>query len=484
MTVDEAGFAAAMAHQRAEARKAWAGSGEAATDAVWFGLRDRVGPTEFLGYAVEATESIVTALLESGHETDRLAAGQSGQLLLNQTPFYAESGGQVGDSGMLRAPGVLAKVTGTSKKLGDLFVHDVEVIDGAIMPGMPLAAEVDHRRRSAIRANHSATHLLHEALRQVLGPHVAQKGSLVDPDRLRFDFSHQKPIGPEELAEVEEIANRIVLQNDPVLTRIMGIEDARASGARALFGEKYGDEVRVVSMGRGETGPAGVPYSIELCGGTHVGRTGDIGLVTVVGEGAVGAGIRRIEAKTGHAARRHLNAESARLRDLAGLLKASPDLAADRLGALVEDRRRLERELTDARKKLALGGGAGPDGAAAGSVRIVGGVNLMSRAVTGIEMKDLKSLADEAKARLGSGVVAIVGVGPDGKAGLVVAVTPDLTARINAVDLVRASAACLGGKGGGGRPDMAQAGGPDGAQAQAALDAVAEALGRTESAAA
>ena len=484
MTVDEAGFAAAMAHQRAEARKAWAGSGEAATDAVWFGLRDRVGPTEFLGYAVEETESIVTALLESGHETDRLAAGQSGQILLNQTPFYAESGGQVGDSGILRASGVLAKVTDTSKKLGDLFVHDVDVIEGAITPGMPLATEVDHRRRAAIRANHSATHLLHEALRQVLGPHVAQKGSLVDPDRLRFDFSHQKPIGPEDLAEVEEIANRIVLQNDPVLTRIMGIEDARASGARALFGEKYGDEVRVVSMGRAETGPASAPYSIELCGGTHVVRTGDIGLVTVVAEGAVGAGIRRIEAKTGHAARRHLNADAARLRDLAGLLKASPDLAAERLGALVEDRRRLERDLTDARKKLALGGGAGPDGAAAGSVRVVAGVNLMSRAVTGIEMKDLKSLADEAKTRLGSGVVAIVGVGPDGKAGLVVAVTPDLTARINAVDLVRAGAACLGGKGGGGRPDMAQAGGPDGAHAEAALDAVAEALGRTESAAA
>ena len=271
ITVDEAGFTAAMAQQKAEARKAWVGSGEAATDAVWFGIRERIGPTEFLGYAAEQAESMVTALLSEGRETDALAAGQAGQLLLNQTPFYGESGGQVGDTGRLTAPGVSIRVTDTGKKLGNLFVHDVEVVEGSVTPGMALVAEVDHARRRAIRANHSATHLLHEALRQVLGPHIAQKGSLVDGERLRFDFSHQKPISAEELAEVEEIANRVVLQNEPVVTRLMAIEDARASGARALFGEKYGDEVRVVSMGRSEEGRGATDaiYSIELCGGTH-----------------------------------------------------------------------------------------------------------------------------------------------------------------------------------------------------------------------
>ena len=370
-----------------------------------------------------------------------------------------------------------ATVTGTIKKLGDLFVHDVEVVQGTVRVGMTLEAEVAHARRSAIRANHSATHLLHEALRRVLGPHVAQKGSLVDADRLRFDFSHQKPIAPAELAEVEDIANRIVLQNGPVSTRVMPIDEARASGARALFGEKYGDEVRVVAMGRQAEAGSSAPYSIELCGGTHVGRTGDIGLVSIVGESAVGSGIRRIEARTGDVARRQLNADAARLRDLAGLLKSSPELAAERLAALVEDRRRIERELTEARKRLALGGGSGAaSGAAPDAVRLVGNIRLMSRSVTGIEMRDLKGLADEAKASIGSGVVAIVGVGQDGKAGLVVAVTPDLVDRINAVDLVRIGAARLGGKGGGGRPDMAQAGGPDGAQADQALTAVAEAL--------
>ncbi len=477
ISVDEEGFTAAMAQQKAEARKAWVGSGEAATDAVWFGIREKVGPTEFLGYAAEQAESMVTALLREGRETERLAARETGQILLNQTPFYGESGGQVGDTGTLKAPGVSVRVTDTGKKLGNLFVHDVEVVEGSVTPGMALVAEVDHARRRAIRANHSATHLLHEALRQVLGPHIAQKGSLVDGDRLRFDFSHQKPISAEELAEVEEIANRVVLQNEPVVTRLMAIDDARASGARALFGEKYGDEVRVVSMGRSEAGQGATDaiYSIELCGGTHAARTGDIGLVSIVGESAVGSGIRRIEARTGHAARRQLNHDAARLRDLAGLLKASPDLATERLAGLVEERRRLERELTDARKKLALAGGGTGDQASA-ATRDVGGVKLMARVVTGIDMRDLKGLADDAKKTLGSGVVALVGVGEDGKAGLVVAVTQDLTSRLNAVDLVRAGAAILGGKGGGGRPDMAQAGGPDGAKADDALAAVASAL--------
>jgi len=485
ISVDEAGFAAAMERQKAEARKAWAGSGEATTDAVWFGIRDRVGTTEFLGYAAEQAESIVTALLAGGREVDRLDAGRSGQVLLNQTPFYGESGGQVGDTGTLTASGISLRVTETTKKLGSLFVHEVDVLEGAVTPGMALVAEVDHGRRRAIRANHSATHLLHEALRQVLGPHIAQKGSLVDGDRLRFDVSHQKPISAEELAQVEEIANDVVLQNDAIVTRLMAIDDARASGARALFGEKYGDEVRVVSMGRSEAGRGATPeiYSIELCGGTHAARTGDIGLISIQGESAVGSGVRRVEARTGHAARRGLNAEAARLRDVAQILKASPDLAAERLVGLVEDRRRLERELTDARKKIALGGAAGAGGSSA-ATRRVAGVNLVARVVTGIDMRDLKGLADEAKKSLGSGVVALVGVGEDGKAGLVVAVTPDLTDRFNAVDLVRAASAALGGKGGGGRPDMAQAGGPDGARAEAALGAVEAALAGSTAAAA
>ncbi len=474
ITVDEEGFAASMAHQKAEARRAWAGSGEAATDAVWFGIRDRVGPTEFLGYAAERAESQVTAVLSGGREVERLETGEKGQVLLNQTPFYGESGGQVGDTGTLTAPGVVLRVVDAGRKLGDVVVHEVEVVEGGVAAGTGLVAEVDHARRRAIRANHSATHLLHEALRQVLGPHIAQKGSLVDGDRLRFDVSHAKPITAEELTQVEEIANRIVLQNDPVVTRVMAIDDARASGARALFGEKYGDEVRVVSMGRTEEGRGAtdVLYSIELCGGTHAARTGDIGLVSILGESAVGSGVRRIEARTGHAARRGLNADSAKLRSVAQLLKASPDLAVERLTGLVDDRRRLERELADARKKLAMGGG----GVQAEAPRSVAGVSLMARSVTGIDMRDLRSLATDARAALGTGVVALVGVAEDGKAGLVVAVTPDLTARFSAVDLVRAGVAALGGSGGGGRPDMAQGGGPDGAQAGAALAAVEAAM--------
>ncbi len=474
MTVDDAGFAAAMERQRAEARKAWAGSGEAATETVWFGLRERAGATEFLGYSTERSEGIVTGLVAGGVDVERLRAGESCYLVLNQTPFYAESGGQVGDTGTMLGAGVRVRVTDTLKKLGDLFVHVVTVEEGEVTIGLALDLVVDHARRSAIRANHSATHLLHEALRQVLGPHVAQKGSLVDPDRLRFDFSHQKPISDEELALVEDIANAVVLQNEPVVTRLMGIEDARSSGARALFGEKYGDEVRVVSMGQPiapEASP--VPYSIELCGGTHAARTGDIGLISVVGESSVASGVRRIEARTGEAARHHLNREAARAHALANLLKSTPELAGDRLQALIEERRKLERELAEARKQLAMGGGGG---ASDSGTRLVGGVTLFSRAVTGVEMKDLKGLADQAKASIGSGVVAIVGVGPDGKASIVVAVTPDLTGRFNAVDLVRAGSEKLGGKGGGGRPDMAQAGGPDGAAAEAALDAVSAAM--------
>lgn len=470
ITVDVSGFDAAMQQQKAKARAAWSGSGEAATETLWFPLRDKLGATEFLGYDTESAEGVVTALIRDNAEVASLKSGETGLMLVNQTPFYGESGGQVGDAGIARAPGLVVTISDVQKKLGDVFAHSVTVKEGELSLGQAVELSVDHDRRTAIRANHSATHLLHEALRLVLGDHVAQKGSLVSPDRLRFDFSHPKPISSEELREVEEIANAIVLRNEPVTTRLMSVDEAIASGARALFGEKYGDEVRVVAMG---TNPAGRAYSVELCGGTHAARTGDIGLVSVVGEGAVAAGVRRLEAMTGHGARLRLNEDSRLLDGLASLLKVPASEAGNRLAALIEERRKLDRDLTDARKKLAMGGG----GEAGDPIREIGGARLLARAVTGIEMKDLKSLADEAKGRVGSGVVVIVGVADDGKAGVVVGVTPDLTERFDAVALVRVASEQLGGKGGGGRRDMAQAGGPDGSKAEAALEAVAAAMG-------
>jgi alanyl-tRNA synthetase len=469
--VDTETFNAAMQRQREKARAAWAGSGEAATEAVWFGVRERVGATEFLGYDTETAEGVALAILRDGQEVQELGAGETGLLVVNQTPFYAESGGQVGDIGTMRADGVTLRVTATEKKLGELWAHHVTVEQGTLKVGQSLELAVDHDRRSAVRANHSATHLLHEALRQVLGDHVAQKGSLVAPDRLRFDFSHPKPIADDEVERVEDIANRVLLQNEPVVTKLMAVDEAIESGARALFGEKYGEEVRVVSMGRTIDG-ANRAFSVELCGGTHVQRTGDIGVIAVVSEGAVAAGVRRLEAMTGDAARRHLAQESRKLKEIAGLLKTPVDEATDRLAALIEDRRRLDRELAEARRKLAMGGGVG----GGDPIRDVAGIKLMARAVSGVEMRDLKSLADEGKKRLGSGVVAIVGIAEDGKAGIVVGVTEDLTPKFDAVSLVRAGAEKLGGKGGGGRRDMAQAGGPDGAQAEAALAAVEAAL--------
>ena len=471
--VDVEGFNVAMERQRAEARKAWAGSGEAATETVWFGIRERVGATEFLGYDTEQAEGVVAALVRDGAEVARLEAGETGLAVLNQTPFYGESGGQVGDSGVFRSTGLRVRVAGVQKKVGDLFVHEVHVAEGSLSVGQALELVVDHARRAAIRANHSATHLLHEALRQVLGDHVAQKGSLVAPDRLRFDFAHPKPITDEELARVEDIANAVALRNTPVTTRLMAVDDAMESGARALFGEKYGEEVRVVSMGLDADG-ASRPFSIELCGGTHVSRTGDIGLVAIVSEGAVASGVRRIEAKTAEGARQHLNAEARRLREVAALLKTTLEDAPERVSSVLEERRKFERELSEARKKLAMGGGGS---GAASDIAEIAGVKFFRRAVSGVEMKDLKGLADEAKAKVVSGVVAIANVSADGKGGLVVAVTPDLTKRFNAVDLVRLGSEALGGKGGGGRPDMAQAGGPDGSKAEAAHKAVEAALG-------
>src|SRR5919112_992059 len=354
--VDTEAFNAAMERQREKARAAWSGSGEAATETVWFSVKERAGATEFLGYDTETAEGIVLALLKDGQEVTELKAGETGLVVLNQTPFYGESGGQVGDTGVMQGEGARVFVTGTEKKLGDLFVHHVTVEHGSLKLNQSLELIVDHQRRFAVRSNHSATHLLHEALRQVLGDHVAQKGSLVAPDRLRFDFSHPKPIDDTELQQVEVIANQVLLQNEPVVTKLMAVDEAIESGARALFGEKYGDEVRVVSMGKGEGNRT---FSVELCGGTHVNRTGDIGVVTIVSEGAVAAGVRRLEAMTGDAARRHLAQESRKLKEIAGLLKTPVDETASRLAALLEDKRKLERELQEARRKLAMGGGGG-----------------------------------------------------------------------------------------------------------------------------
>ena len=474
ISVDIASFTDAMERQRAKARASWAGSGEAAQETVWFALREKVGATEFLGYETETAEGIVAALVKDGKEVPELKKGDNGAVVMNQTPFYGESGGQVGDTGEMRREGIRLVVSDTQKKAGDLLAHIVKVEQGSIKVGDPLLLDVDHARRGAIRQNHSATHLLHEALRQVLGDHVAQKGSLVAPDRLRFDFSHPKPMSAEEIERVEDIANDIVLQNAPVTTRLMAVDDAIASGARALFGEKYGDEVRVVAMGDGTGNTMG--WSVELCGGTHVRRTGDIGLVSLVGESGVAAGVRRIEALTGKSARKTANKQLQVVKAAAAELKVPLEEMPGRIGTLLDERKKLERDLSEAKKKLAMGGGGKADGDAA-DVRQVNGVKLLARAVSGIELKDLRSLADEGKRQVGSGVVAIVATAADGKAGIVVGVTDDLTKRFNAVELVKKGAEALGGKGGGGRPDMAQAGGPDGSKAEDALKAIEAALG-------
>ncbi|MBO6552239.1 MAG: alanine--tRNA ligase [Roseitalea sp.] len=477
ISVDTDGFNAAMERQKAEARANWSGSGDAADEAVWFGLRDELGATEFFGYETEKAEGIITALVHDGARTEMADPGQSVVVITNQTPFYGESGGQQGDRGVMRGEGFVIDIADTQKKADGLFIHHGRVLEGAVAVGAVVEMEVDHARRGAIRANHSATHLVHEALREVLGTHVTQKGSLVAPDRLRFDFAHPKPVSGEELAEVADIANEIILQNAPVTTRLMAVDEAIEEGAMALFGEKYGDEVRVVSMGTATRGDKqGKPYSVELCGGTHVGATGEIGLVRIVGESAVSAGVRRIEALTGEGARRYLEAQDERMRSVAGLLKTTPDEAVGRIGQLVDERRKLERELAEARKALALAGPAAENGDAGGDTRQIAGVTFMGRTVAGVSPRDLKPMADDAKARIGSGVVALAASSEDGKGSVVVAVTDDLVARFNAVDLVRVASAALGGKGGGGRPDMAQAGGPDGASAQAAIDAVAGAL--------
>jgi alanyl-tRNA synthetase len=466
-SVELPGFDAAMTRQRETARGAWTGSGEAATEKVWFALRDAVGASEFLGYETSRADAVVTAIIVDGEVVDTASEGQTVSLLSNQTPFYGESGGQVGDSGTLTgADGLDVRIEDTQRKLDSMMIHRGTVVSGTLRKGDEVTLTIDDHRRAAVRRNHSATHLLHAALRRALGDHVMQKGSMVAPERLRFDVSHPKGMSAEELAAVEVEVNRKVLANAAVSTLVTSPEQAVEAGALALFGEKYGERVRVVTMGE-----AGAPFSVELCGGTHVGRTGDIGLFKIVSEGAVGSGVRRIEALTGEGALAHVNRQEQALRDAAGALKTAPAELADRIASLLDERKKLERELTEARRALATGGGGG----GAAEVKDVAGVSLIARQLDGVPAKELRGMADSMKKELGSGVVAVVAVA-DGKAAVVVGVTADLTDRLDAVALVRTASEALGGKGGGGRADLAQAGGPDAAAAPAALAAIEAAV--------
>jgi alanyl-tRNA synthetase len=471
LQVDREGFDAAMAEQKRAARAAWKGSGEKASDELWYDLVEEKGGTEFIGYTSEEGEGEVVALIKDGARVDKAVAGDEVDIVLNQTPFYAESGGQVGDAGIAtNDKGLKGRVFDTQKHLGRLWAHRTKIEAGELAIGDAVHLVVDGERRNAIRANHSATHLLHAALRERLGTHVAQKGSLVAPERLRFDFSQPTAIDPARLAEVEADVNGYIRQNDAVSTRLMTPEEAIEEGAMALFGEKYGDEVRVVSMGRAPDGKS--IYSLELCGGTHVGATGDIGLFKLVSEGAVSSGVRRVEALTGEAARAYLASRDEKLRETAAVLKSTPDEVPARVAALVEDRRRLERELAEAKKALALGGGGG---AAPAGPEQVSGINFVGQVVEGLEAKGLRGAVDETKARIGSGVAVLVAIN-DGRASIAVGVTDDLTGRFNAVDLLRKAVEMLGGQGGGGRPDMAQGGGPDGSKGDEAVAAVKAAL--------
>ena len=466
--VDKAGFDAAMERQRAEARKNWAGSGSAADESIWFDIRERVGATEFLGYTTEDADGAVVALVVAGAEAEEAGEGAEIELVANQTPFYGESGGQQGDAGRLKTDGAEIVITDTQKKLGDLHVHLGRVEKGAVKVGDAGVFSVEHGRRSSLRAHHSATHLLHEALRRRLGDHVTQKGSMVAPDRLRFDISHPRAIEVDDLREIEREVNARIRLNTPVDTRLMTPDEAIEQGAMALFGEKYGDEVRVVTMGGDDA-----LFSVELCGGTHVSRTGDIGFFHIVGESAVAAGVRRIEALAGETAETHALEQDNLLDRVAQELKTSADDVPGRVQGLLDERKKLEREISDLRRKLATGGGGASDGG--GDVSEIAGLKYAPRVMKGIPGKELKSMADEIKKQIGSGITAIVSV-DDGKASIVVGVTDDVTERVSAVDLVRVGSAALGGKGGGGRPDMAQAGGPNGSAAQAAVDAIAEAI--------
>jgi len=475
LTVDTDGFDSAMAEQKAKARAAWSGSGEAADATVWFDIAENKGLTEFLGYDTETAEGQVLALVKDGAQVDSANKGDCVQIAVNQTPFYAESGGQVGDTGTLKTDGGLAKITDTRKAAG-VFIHFAEVVDGQITAGAAAVLDVDHARRSAIRANHSATHLLHEALRETLGEHVAQRGSLNAPDRLRFDFSHAKALSEAELSKVTADVNAYIRQNTPVETRIMTPDDARAIGAQALFGEKYGDEVRVVSMGNADTGKGqdGQTYSLELCGGTHVKQTGDIGMCVILGDSASSAGVRRIEALTGQGALDYLRDQASTLTAVTGALKAQPSEVVERVEALLSERKTLSNEVAQLRRELAMAGGAGQGGGAA--VEEVNGVKFVAQVLSGVSGKDLPALIDEHKTQIGSGAVLLI-ADTGGKVAVAAGVTEDTIGTVSAVDLVKAAVVELGGKGGGGRPDMAQGGGKDVSNADAAIAAAKAAIG-------
>ncbi|MBP2311833.1 alanine--tRNA ligase [Azospirillum soli] len=471
--VDEDGFKAAMDEQRRKARESWAGSGEATTEKLWYELKDELGATEFFGYDTEVAEGKVTAIVKGDARVDQASLGDEVLVIVNQTPFYGESGGQVGDQGVIfSATGAEFAVSDTQKKLGAVWAHVGTITKGTLKVGDVVELRVDTERRSAIRANHSATHLLHEALRHRLGEHVTQKGSLVAPERLRFDISQPTGLSQDDIAAVEDEVNRRILANSEVITRLMSPDEAKAAGAMALFGEKYGDEVRVVSMG-GPHGEIDRDYSVELCGGTHVRRTGDIGLFKIVAEGAVAAGVRRIEALTGTGAKAWLSERDHLLTEAASALKVRPEEVPARVASLVEERKKMERELAELRRQVAMGGGAKADGG--GETKDIAGVKFAARVVDGLPAKDLKPMADELKKQVGTGVVVLI-ASNEGKASIVVGVTDDLTAKLSAVDLVRVGAEALGGKGGGGRPDMAQAGGPDASLAPTAVEAIEKAI--------
>lgn len=464
--VDRDGFDAAMAEQKAAARAAWKGSGDQASETVWFDIAEREGSTEFTGYSAEAGDGMVVALVKDGEEIQSAKTGDKVIMLTNQTPFYGESGGQMGDSGSVTGQDEFAaSIADTSKPLGRLHAHQMIIEGGAVSVGDTVHLVVDSTRRTQLRANHSATHLLHKALRDHLGDHVTQKGSLVAPDRLRFDFSHPSALNDAEIKSVEADVNQQIRGNSAVVTRLMSPDDAVAAGALALFGEKYGDEVRVLSMGVEND----IDYSVELCGGTHVNALGDIGLLVIVSEAAVSSGVRRIEALTGEAARLWLGDRDGKLKSIAATLKTSPDEAAERVSALVEERKKLDRQLTEAKKALALAGDGGD--AASSEVEKIGDISFSGQVIQGLNPKELRGLIDEAKKKLGSGVNALIAVN-DGRATVAVGVTDDLTGTYNAVELVQSAVAAVGGKGGGGRPDMAQGGGPDGAKADDAIAAI------------
>lgn len=468
LSVDEDGFRASMERQKAAARAAWKGSGSEATEEIWFDALEEFGATEFVGYGTIQSEGTLVQIITEGRKTDKAKSGDQVSLLFNQTPFYGESGGQMGDSGMLTsANGVEIEISGTSKKLGKLHVHKAKIIKGDITAGDILLMIVDADNRDRIRANHSVTHILHAALRNQLGDHVTQKGSMVASDRLRFDFSQNKALTSDEKTAIERTVNKVIRQNSAVTTQLMTPDEAVESGAMALFGEKYGDEVRVVSMGDES-------YSVELCGGTHVVRTGDIGTFKIISESAVAAGVRRIEAVTAQAAIQYNSQQELYLNEALAMMKTTPAQLTGRLSSLLEDRKAAEKEITELRKKIAMGRGASSGGS---DIKTIGSIKFIGRVLDGVPPKDLRGIADEAKGQLGSGVIALIAVN-DGKAGVLVAVTDDLKEKINAVDLVRAGAGAVGGKGGGGRPDMAQAGGPDGAKADQAIAAIEDILAK------